>query len=100
MGRVAERMNYGRSSPVLVSRAFPFDRTSNPRAKRCLQQFRSQDRAARTGGSSRRRCDQTGAHPFLSSLFPSPPLARLWTSPSFGCLLLKKFALDFFSDES
>jgi hypothetical protein len=26
---VAEQMNYGRSSPVLVSRAFPFDRTSN-----------------------------------------------------------------------
>ena len=71
-----------------------------PAAKRCLQQFRSQDRAAGTGGSSRRRCDQTGAHPFLFSLLPSRPLARLWTSPSFGCVLLKKIRARFFSDES
>ena len=70
-----------------------------PRAKRCLQQFRSQDRAAGTIGSSLYRSDQTGAHPFLSSLLPSPPLARLWTSPSFGASYSKKFKLDFFSDE-
>ena len=37
-----------------------------------------------------------GSSSFLSSFLRSPPLARLWTSPSFGCLLLKKIRARFF----